>query len=86
MYEFCYDYIKRKYEEKAKMCYVDTHSFIVYIKLEGIHKDVGEDVELRFDASDYELVAKGENKKLIGLMKDELCGNLMKEFFGLRAN
>ena len=86
MYEFWYDYIKPKYEEKAKMCYVDTESFIVYIKVDGIHKDVGEDFEVRFDASNYELEAKGENKKLIGLMKDELCGNLMKEFFGLRAN
>ena len=59
--------------------------------IDDIYKDVGENVELRFDTSNYELdrplaLNKGGNKKLIELMKNELCGNLMKEFFGLRAN
>ena len=59
--------------------------------IDDFYKDVGENVELRFDTSNYELdrplaLNKGGNKKLIELMKNELCGNLMKEFFGLRAN
>ena len=59
--------------------------------IDDIYKDVGENVELRFDTSNYELdrplaLNKGGNKKLIELMKNELCGNLMKQFFGLRAN
>ena len=59
--------------------------------IDDIYKDVGENVELRCDTSNYELdrplgLNKGGNKKLIELMKNELCGNLMKEFFGLRAN
>ena len=59
--------------------------------IDDIYKDVGKNVELRFDTSNYELdrplaLNKGGNKKLIELMKNELCGNLMKEFFGLRAN
>ena len=32
MYEFWHDYVKPKYGEKAKLCYMDTKSFIVYVK------------------------------------------------------
>ena len=49
MYEFWYDYVKPKYGEKAKLCYMDTNSFIVYIKTDDIYKDIAEDVETRFD-------------------------------------
>ena len=45
MYEFWYDYIKLKCGEKVKLCYMDTDSFIVYIKTEHIYKDIPEDVE-----------------------------------------
>ena len=55
MYEFWYDYIKPKYGEKAKLCYMDTDSLIVYIKIDDIYKNIAEDVETRFDASNYEL-------------------------------
>ena len=82
MYDFWYGYVKPKYEEKAKLC------FIVYIKADDIYKDIAEDVETRFDTSNYELdrpLSKGKNKKVIGLMKDELGGQVMKEFVGLRA-
>ena len=51
MYEFWYDYVKLKYSEKAKLCYMDTDSFIVSIKID----DIAEDVETRFHASNYEL-------------------------------
>ena len=50
---------------------MDTDTFIVYIKTEDIQKDIGEDVETRFDTSNYEvdrLLPKGKNKKVIGLM------------------
>ena len=41
MCEFWYDYVKSKYGEKAKLCYMDTHSFIVYIKkTNDIYKDI----------------------------------------------
>ena len=55
MYEFWYDYVKPKYGKKAKLCYTDTDSFIVYIKTNDIYKDIVEDVETRFDTSNYEL-------------------------------
>ena len=50
MYELSYDYVKPKYGEKAKWCYMDTDSFIAYIKTDDIYKDIAEDVETRFDA------------------------------------
>ena len=86
MYELSYDYVKPKYGEKAKLCCMDTDSFIVYIKTDDIYKNITEDVETRFDTSNYELdrpLPKGENKKVIGLMKDELGGKIMIKFFGL---
>ena len=44
MYEFQYDYVKPKYSEKAKICYVDTDSFIVHVKTEDVYKDIAGDV------------------------------------------
>ena len=55
MYEFWYDYVKPKYGKKAKLCYTDTDSFIVFIKTNDIYKNIVEDVETRFDISNYEL-------------------------------
>ena len=55
MYEFSYVYIKAKYDEKAKLCYMDTDSFILYIKPDDIDKDIAEYVEIRFDTLKYEL-------------------------------
>ena len=55
MYEFWYDYVKPKFGEKAKLCYMDTDSFIVHIKIDDIFRDITEDVRTRFDTSDFEL-------------------------------
>ena len=55
MYDFGYNYVKTTYGEKAKLCYIDTDSFIAYIKTEDIYSDTAEDVESRFDTSNYEL-------------------------------
>ena len=51
MYEFWHDYVKPKYGEKVKLCYIGRDSFIVYIKTEDIYKDIAEDVETRFVTS-----------------------------------
>ena len=75
MYEFWYDYVKPRYGEKAKLCYMDTNNFLVLIKRDNSYKDIVEDVETRFYFSNYELdkpPPKGKNKKVIRLMKDEL--------------
>ena len=55
MYEFQYAYLKPKYCAKAKLSYMNTDSFIIYIKTDDIYKDIAEDVETRFDTLDYEL-------------------------------
>ena len=55
MYKFWYDYVKRRYDEKAKLSCIDTDSSIVYIKTYDIYKDVAEDIKTRFDKSNYEL-------------------------------
>ena len=55
MYEFWYDYVKPKYEEKAKLYYIDTGSSIIYTKMEDVYKGNAKDAETRFDTSNYEL-------------------------------
>ena len=87
MYEFWYDYMKPKYNNDVKLCYMDTDSFVMYIKTNDFYKDIASDVENRFDTSNYEVnrpLPTGKNKKVIGLMKDELCGKIITEFVTLR--
>ena len=87
MYEFWYDYVKPKYGDNVKLCHMDTDSFIMNIKTEDFYKDVANDVEKRFDTSNYECdrpLPTGKNKKVIGLMKDKLGGRIFKEFIALR--
>ena len=55
MYEFWYDYMKPKYNNNVKLCYMDTDSFIMNIKANDFYKDIGNDVENRFDTSNYEV-------------------------------
>ena len=88
MYEFHYDHMKRKYpDDEMKLCYMGTDSLIYSIKTEDFYKDVADDVETRFDTSGYvpdRPLPVGKNKKVIGLMKDELGSEIMKEFVSLR--
>ena len=89
MYEFWYYYVKPKYSENAKLCYMDTDGFIVHVKTDEIYKNLSEHDETRFDTSDFEidrLLTKRKNKKAIRLMKDKLGGQIMKKFVRLRAN
>ena len=87
MYEFWYDYMKPKYNNDFKLCYMDTDSFIMNIKTNAFYKDISNDIENRFDTSNYEVnrpLPTGKNKKIIGLMKDELGGRIITEFVTLR--
>ena len=87
MYEFWYDYMKPKYGNRVKLCYMDTDSFIMSIKTNYFYKDISIDADKRFDTSNYELkipLPTGKNKKVIGLMKDELGGKIITEFVTLR--
>ena len=87
MYEFWYDYMKPKYGNGVKLCYMDTDSFIMNIKTNDFYEDIANDVKNRFDTSNYEVnrpLPMGKNKKIISLMKDELGGKITTEFVTLR--
>ena len=92
MYEFHCDYMIPKYSQscdKLKLCYMDTDSFIYSIETEDFYKDIANEVESRFSTSGYpndgsRPLPVGKNKKVIGLVKDELGGEIMKEFIRLR--
>ena len=90
MYKFWYDYIRPKYGDRAKLCYTDTDSFIIYIKTEDFFEDISNDVKKQFDTSngnknDKRPLPIGVNKKVLGLFKDELGGKIISEFVALRA-
>ena len=90
IYEFWYDYIKRKYGDRATLCYLDTSSFVIYIITADVYKDITNDVERWFDTSNFDENDKtplpiSKNKKVPGLFKDELGGKIIKQFCVLRA-
>ena len=81
IYEFQYDYAKPKYDENVKLCYMDTDSFTVHVKTDDIYKDIP-DVKTRSNTSIFELdrpLPKEKNKKVVGLIKDKLGGQITKK-------
>ena len=83
MYNFWYNYIKPKYENRAKLCYTGTDSFIIHIITEDFFEDIANDVTKWFDTSNYDENDKrplpiGMNKKVYGSFRDELGGKIMK--------
>ena len=89
MYTFYYDYLFKKYQANLKLCYMDTDSFILDIRTDDFYKDISNDVEEWFDTSNFNNIhvpiKKGINKKVIDKFKDELGGNILSKFVGLRA-
>ncbi|XP_037806202.1 uncharacterized protein LOC119600179 [Lucilia sericata] len=89
MYNFHYDYMKPKYLDNINLNYMDTDSFIYDIRTNDLYDDIRNDITTHFDTSAYPkdniynipLV----NKKVLGMMKDECNGKVIKEFIGLRA-
>ena len=81
--------IKPKYGDRAKLCYTDTDSFIIYIKTRDFFEDISNDVERWFDTSNYDKSDKiplpiGKNKKVPGLFKGELGEKIIIEVIALR--
>ena len=86
MYKFWYDCIKSEYPKNAKICYIDTESFIIHIKTEDFYEDIAYGVEKWFETSNITKnrpLPVGLNKKGIGLMKDEFGGKIMTKFVAL---
>ena len=74
-----------------KLFYIGTGSFIIHIKTKDFYKDISDDVEKRFDTSNYERALNrplptGKNNKVIGFMKDELGGKIMTKFVAYLMN
>ena len=90
MYDFHYNYIKRKYEDKAKLLFTDTDSLMYEIETKDFYEDISTNVKRRFDTSNYPHnhpsgIPSGFNKKVLGTFKDEAAGEVIDEFVGLRA-
>ena len=90
MYKFHYEYIKPKYDNKAKLQFTDTDSLCYKIRTEDFYRDISIDASRRFDTSNYPKdhsggMPTGVNKKVLGMMKDEAGGKQITEFVGLRS-
>ena len=90
IFDFHYDYIKPKYQEKAKLLFTDTDSLCYEMETDDFFQDISADVKEKFDTSNFPKIhpsniPTGINKKVIGMMKDEAGGKIIEEFVGLRS-
>ena len=88
IYEFHYDYMRRKYGSKVKLCYIDTSSFGYEIEAEDLYK--AKEVEPKFDTTKYSKddnrpLPIGNNKMVTGMMRDELTGKIITEFATMKG-
>ncbi|KAL0839583.1 hypothetical protein ABMA28_016273 [Loxostege sticticalis] len=87
MYEFHYNFMKKQKKLKPKLLYTDTDSFIYQIFTDDYYSEILDSVDERFDTSDYpedSIIFSQENKKRVGYFKDEMNGDVVKEFVALR--
>ncbi|CAH3162496.1 unnamed protein product, partial [Porites evermanni] len=89
MFDFHYNYIKKKYRDKAELMFTDTDSLLYQIHTDDFYKDISHDILDKFDTSDYPSdhpsgIPTGVNKKVIGMFKDEVAGRQITKFIGLR--
>ena len=89
MYEFWYDCIEPKNGDRENLCYMDIDGFVIHIINKDFYEDIANDFEIWFDPFNSEYNDKrslpvDNNKKVIGLFKDELRQKIMKETYALR--
>ena len=89
MFDFHYDYIRKKYDDAAELLFTDTDSLMYLIQTDDFYQDISRDIKRKFDASDYpekhpSNIKTGVNKKVIGKFKDEVAGRQITHFVGLR--
>ena len=81
--------ILKKYDKSPDLYYIDTDSFIIYIKANNFHEDIRHN-EKKLDTSNYIFdrtsVPIGNNEKFIGLMMDRLVGKILRNFFKVFLN
>ena len=86
MYNFYYNNLKKTYCDKIKLLYTDTDSVIIHVQTEDIYQDIAQNLD-NYDTSNYQPnhpLFSNTNKKIIGKFKDELGGQLLTEFIGIR--
>ena len=89
MFDFHYNYIKKKYRHGAELMFTDTDSLLYQIYTDDFYHDISHDILEKFDTSDYPPdhpsgIPTGVNKKVIGMFKDEVAGKQITHFIGLR--
>ena len=89
MFDFHYNFIRKKYGKKAELLFTDTGSLMYLIQTDDFYHDVKKDIKRKFDTSDFPEkhpsgIKSGVNKKVIGTFKDEVGGNQITHFIGLR--
>ena len=89
MYDFHYNYIKKNYGNRAKLLDIDTDGVKYHIITEDVYKDMNENIDV-FDTSNYPAdhksgIRSGVNKKVPGKFKDELGGEIINEYAGVRS-
>ena len=89
MFDFHYNFIRKKYSNKAELLFTDTDSLMYLIQTDDFYHDIKKDIKRNFDTSDYEVnhpsgIKTGVNKKVIGKFKDETAGKQITHFVGLR--
>lgn len=89
MYNFFYNFLKPKYGENVELMYTDTDSFVLNVHTDCFYSDMLADIDEQYDTSDYAednpYGIPRKNKKKPGFFKDELNGQIMTEFVGLRS-
>ena len=89
MFKFHYNFIRKKYGDKAELLFTDTDSLMYLIQTDDFYHDIKKDIKRNFDTSDYPEnhpsgIKSGVNKKVIGKFKDETAGKQITHFVGLR--
>ena len=89
MFDFRYNYIGKKYDNKAELLFTDTDSLMYHIQTDDVYHDIKKDIKKKFDTSDYlenhpSGIKTSVNKKVIGKFKDEAAGRQITHFMGLR--
>ena len=88
MFDFHYNYIRKKVGDRAELLFTDTDSLMYLIRTEDFYQDINKDIKRKFDTSDYPEnhpsgIKTGINKKVIGKIKDEVGGKKITHFVGL---
>lgn len=88
MYDFFYNHLKPQYGENIQQLYTDTDSFLLEIKTDCFYTDMSKNLS-KYDTSDYpeknQFNIPRKNKKIPGLFKDEMNGEIITDFVGLRS-